>query len=108
MVLLKLIFISTTKTVILRFTRKLLGILNYSFVLFPSRFRPVIVKEAIHHILVENLQGKSYNGEEATEWTKQISDAIKTKLKGDYTINNLLHYDFLYAHVIYLKIRSCA
>jgi len=55
--------------------------------IFIFRFRPVIVKEAIHHILVENLQGKAYDGEEATEWTKQISDAIKTKLKG----NSLLY-----------------
>ena len=43
-----------------------------------------MVKEAIHHILVENLQGKEYNSEEATEWSKEISDAIKTKLKGKW------------------------
>ena len=40
------------------------------------------MKEAIHHVLVENLTGAQYNGEECTELSKKISDEIKVKLKG--------------------------
>ena len=46
------------------------------------RFRPAIVKEAIHHVLVEQLTGATYDGETCTELTKKISDDIKVKLKG--------------------------
>ncbi len=48
------------------------------------RFRPIIVKETIHNILVERLTDQNYNGEEITPLTKQISDEIKDKLKGDW------------------------
>ncbi|XP_064639132.1 dynein light chain Tctex-type protein 2B-like [Lineus longissimus] len=48
---------------------------------FQHKFRPVLVKEVIHHALLEHLTEKEYNGEEATEWAKTISDEIKTKLK---------------------------
>jgi len=51
------------------------------------RFRPVLVKEAIHQILMENLHGKDYNGEECTNWCKSISNQIKTKLKGEWLKN---------------------
>jgi hypothetical protein len=40
------------------------------------------VKEAIHQILLENLHGKDYNGEECTEWCKNISNQLKVRLKG--------------------------
>ena len=43
-----------------------------------------MVKEVIHSVLVDNLQGQTYNGEECTDWTKKISDQIKTKLKGKH------------------------
>ena len=43
----------------------------------------MIVKEAIHHILAENLTGKEYNSEECTEWCRTISDDIKNKMKGN-------------------------
>ena len=46
------------------------------------RFRPAIVKECIHQVLVERLHDKSYDGEEVMEWSKNISDEIKNKLKG--------------------------
>jgi len=46
-----------------------------------KRFRPVIVKEAIHQVLMENLQGMEYNGEECTDLTKSLSDQIKAKLR---------------------------
>ncbi|KAK3094501.1 hypothetical protein FSP39_002578 [Pinctada imbricata] len=44
-------------------------------------FRPIIVKEAIHNILNEHLTGKNYDAEETTEWSRQIADEIKVKLK---------------------------
>ena len=44
------------------------------------------MKEAIHSILMENLQGKDYNSEECTEWSKTIGDQIKLKMKGDYLL----------------------
>ena len=54
-----------------------------TYILFlKCRFRPAIVKEAIHHVLVEHLTGAQYNGEECTELSKKISDEIKVKLKG--------------------------
>ena len=51
-----------------------------------SRFRPVIVKEAIHQVLMETLQGKDYNSEECTDLTKSLSDQIKAKLRGQQII----------------------
>ncbi|WAR27225.1 DYT2B-like protein [Mya arenaria] len=49
---------------------------------FQHKFRPVIVKECIHNVLNERLDGKSYDPEEIMDWTKTIADDIKTKLKG--------------------------
>lgn len=49
-----------------------------------------MVKEAIHHVLSEYLTGKEYNTEETTDWTKELSDQIKVKLKGKcMTLTNL-------------------
>ncbi|XP_064615030.1 dynein light chain Tctex-type protein 2B-like isoform X2 [Liolophura sinensis] len=44
-------------------------------------FRPAIVKECIHQVLIDKLSGKSYDAEETTELTRSISDDIKLKLK---------------------------
>lgn len=41
------------------------------------------MKELIHNVLHEKLTGISYNQEESTELTKQLSDEIKSKLKGN-------------------------
>ena len=49
---------------------------------FFFRFRPVIVKECIHNVLNEKLDGKTYDAEEINEWTRSIADDIKNKLKG--------------------------
>ncbi|GFR77579.1 Tctex1 domain-containing protein 2 [Elysia marginata] len=48
---------------------------------FSQKFRPVNVKEMIHVVLGEMLSGKTYNAEETTSWTKDISDTIKKRLK---------------------------
>jgi len=53
----------------------------------------VIVKECIHNVLNERLDGKAYEPEEINDWTKTIADDIKTKLKGKpltNCLNNLL------------------
>ena len=46
------------------------------------RFRPAAVKAIIHDVLNEELSGKKYSSEEATSWSKHISDSVKEKLKG--------------------------
>ena len=43
----------------------------------------MIVKEAIHSVVMENLDGKAYNGEEVMDWTRAISEQIKVKLRGE-------------------------
>ncbi|XP_064615029.1 dynein light chain Tctex-type protein 2B-like isoform X1 [Liolophura sinensis] len=48
---------------------------------FQHKFRPAIVKECIHQVLIDKLSGKSYDAEETTELTRSISDDIKLKLK---------------------------
>ncbi|KAM7446123.1 Tctex1 domain-containing protein 2 [Porites harrisoni] len=48
---------------------------------FKHKFRPAAVKAIIHDILNEELSGKQYNSEEATSWSKHISDTVKDKLK---------------------------
>ena len=47
------------------------------------RFRPVVVKELIHKVLMETLNEKQYSSEQAKTWTKEISDTIITRLKGN-------------------------
>ncbi|XP_025078531.1 tctex1 domain-containing protein 2-like isoform X2 [Pomacea canaliculata] len=44
-------------------------------------FRSVMVKEMIHMVLTDKLSGKVYEPDNATEWTRTISDTIKQKLK---------------------------
>ena len=46
------------------------------------RFRPQVVEKLIHAILVEGLSDKQYSQDLCNTWTEQISDSIKTKLKG--------------------------
>ena len=47
-----------------------------------NRFRPVVVKELIHQVLMEALNEKQYSSEQAKLWSSAISDDIKTRLKG--------------------------
>ena len=55
---------------------------SLQFRFFVIRFRPAAVKAIIHDVLNEELSGKQYNSEEATSWSKHISDTVKDKLKG--------------------------
>ena len=43
----------------------------------------MVVKELIHKVLMETLNEKQYSSEQAKTWTKQISDTIITRLKGN-------------------------
>lgn len=55
-----------------------------SYKLKPSlgeTFRGASIKEIIHEILMEKLQGKTYNVEEVRIWTKDIADTISTTIK---------------------------
>jgi hypothetical protein len=40
------------------------------------------VKELIQGILNAKLQGVTYHSENTSQWTREIADEIKTKLKG--------------------------
>jgi len=47
-----------------------------------NRFKPTIVKDAIRQILQERLHEKQYSSDQATIWSKEISNAITQRLKG--------------------------
>ncbi|KAL5476008.1 hypothetical protein EMCRGX_G025903 [Ephydatia muelleri] len=46
-----------------------------------DKFRPLVVKELIHKVLVEALKEKQFSTEEAKTLTKQLCDVIKERLK---------------------------
>ena len=48
---------------------------------FESKFKPGAVKEVIHNVLNDVLNGRSYENEYVAEWTKEIADGIKHKIK---------------------------
>ena len=48
---------------------------------FESKFRPGAVKEAIHTVLNEVLTGKAYESEQVGDWSKEIADSIKQRIK---------------------------
>ncbi len=54
----------------------------YQYLLQSLRFRPPIVKEVIHRVLVEFLADKQYSPELAESWSKELSLLVKNKLKG--------------------------
>ncbi len=50
------------------------------------RFRPLAIKDVIHQVLKELLHEKQYSSEEAKALSKEISDSIQSRLKGDLLI----------------------
>ena len=46
------------------------------------RFKPAKVKELIHNVLTSVLLEKTYESEEALEWTQTICDSIREQTKG--------------------------
>ena len=50
------------------------------------RFRPLVVKDLIHKVLIEALKDKQFSTEEAKSLTKQLCDVIKERLKGEHVL----------------------
>ena len=48
---------------------------------FEKKFRPGAVKETIHQILDETLAGKTYDTAKVADWSKDIADQIKGRIK---------------------------
>eukprot|EP00002_Diphylleia_rotans_P013545 TRINITY_DN2645_c0_g1_i5.p1 TRINITY_DN2645_c0_g1~~TRINITY_DN2645_c0_g1_i5.p1 ORF type:complete len:130 (-),score=26.32 TRINITY_DN2645_c0_g1_i5:153-542(-) len=48
---------------------------------YQKKFRPALVKETIRAVLNEKLNGLQYHPEHTSQWTREISDEIKTRLK---------------------------
>ena len=48
---------------------------------FEKKFRPGAVKETIHQILDETLAGKTYDTGKVADWSKDIADQIKGRIK---------------------------
>ena len=57
------------------------------------RFRPMAAKEMIHSVMMEALKDRQYSSEHVPDWTKEISDSIKTRLKGKRRQRHLLFSD---------------
>ena len=48
---------------------------------FKNKFKPAVVKELIHQVLVRRLSNQAYDAENTPRLTKEISDEIKVSLK---------------------------
>eukprot|EP00741_Cyanophora_paradoxa_P010440 tig00000037_g10095.t1 len=48
---------------------------------YQNKLKPAVVKSHIHEVLVRKLHGQFYNAENMSQWTREISDEIKNKLK---------------------------
>lgn len=46
------------------------------------RFKPADVQQVIHEVLKEELDGKDYDEEQVAEWTENIGNKTKKRLKG--------------------------
>jgi len=64
---------------------------------FKNKFRPKVVQEIIKSVLHEKLNGVTYHSENTSQWTREIADDIKERLKDDM---NLERYKFVVQVVI--------
>ena len=48
------------------------------------RFRPGLVKDLLHEMLVEYFHDKEYSGDSVEAWTKELCDNMRHRLKGTY------------------------
>ncbi|EGD83493.1 Tctex1 domain-containing protein 2 [Salpingoeca rosetta] len=48
---------------------------------FQEKFRPSVVQQIIHDVLQSYLGDKTYDSEAALQWTQEICDEVKQKLK---------------------------
>lgn len=46
-----------------------------------EKFKPLSAKEVIQNVLFDQLSTKTYDAEEAVQWTKDIADIIREKVK---------------------------
>ncbi|XP_076162413.1 dynein light chain Tctex-type protein 2B isoform X2 [Ptiloglossa arizonensis] len=46
-----------------------------------EKFKPLSAKEVIHNVLFDQLSAKIYDAQEAIQWTKDIADIIREKVK---------------------------
>lgn len=45
----------------------------------------------IHNVLFDQLSTKTYNAQDAVQWTKDIADTIKERIKGDRKFWNFIN-----------------
>ncbi|KAJ3063546.1 Tctex1 domain-containing protein 2, partial [Rhizoclosmatium hyalinum] len=48
---------------------------------YKQKFKQAAVTRIIHQILTERLTGVTYQSDSCSQWTREISDEIKAKLK---------------------------
>ncbi|XP_076303153.1 dynein light chain Tctex-type protein 2B [Lasioglossum baleicum] len=46
-----------------------------------EKFKPLSAKEVIHNVLFDQLSAKTYDAQEAAQWTRDIADIIREKVK---------------------------
>jgi hypothetical protein len=51
---------------------------------YAGKFKPSAAKEILAAVLNEKLQDKEFSADLTTQWTKEIADEVKTRLKGAY------------------------
>jgi|EP01049_Picozoa_sp_SAG25_P006297 hypothetical protein len=49
---------------------------------FHGKFKASTARDVLHLVLREKLEGKDFNADLTTQWTKEIADEIKSRLKG--------------------------
>ena len=49
---------------------------------YAGKFKPSAAKEILAAVLNEKLAGKEFSADLTTQWTKEIADEVKTRLKG--------------------------
>ena len=51
---------------------------------YAGKFKPSQAKEILAAVLSEKLTGKEFSADLTTQWTKEIADEVKTRLKGEH------------------------
>ena len=54
-----------------------------------NRFKPKLVQDVMHKVIVEKLQGQSYRVEDTSTWSREISDDIRNRMKGILSIHSI-------------------
>ena len=55
-----------------------------------QRFFPSVARDICEEVIKSHLDGKSWNGEEETVWSVQISEDIKARLRSTFTLTSCL------------------